>query len=201
MKIFDNWRSWSEAKQPLMTVLPIDTLNSLEHAFTFASVYHGKQTRPNGEPYIIHLFEVVEILLAAGVRKKNVLLAGVLHDVVEDTSCSLQEVHIRFGENVANLVEWLTKPEPGRAESSAQLRVEYIDKFKIAPLDVVAIKLADRLSNVQKLDTHPKLEKQRSYYCETVEKIMPLSKDLPWFNVQFQLWKKKFRFLAKQSQN
>lgn len=197
MKIFDNWSSWSEVKQHLMSVLPIDTLNSLEQAFTFASAYHGQQTRPNGEPYIIHLFEVLEILLASGIREENMLIAGVLHDVVEDTFCSLQEVHIRFGENVANLVEWLTKPDQSITESSAQLRAEYIDRFKIAPLDVVAIKLADRLSNVQKLDTHPKLEKQRSYYWETVEKIIPLSKDLPWFNLQFELWRKKFSFLAK----
>jgi|GEM_PF-6127736 len=55
MKIFDSWKSWAEAKQSLALRLPVDTLNSLEQAFRFATGYHSEQKRPNGDPYIVHL--------------------------------------------------------------------------------------------------------------------------------------------------
>lgn len=201
MKIFDSWKSWAEAKQSLALRLPVDTLNSLEQAFRFATGYHSEQKRPNGDPYIVHLLEVLEILTEGGITDKDILLAGVLHDIVEDTSCSLEEIERNFGVKVANLVEWLTESVLDRKKYAAQARERYLAKLKAAPLDVVVIKLADRLSNVQKLDTHPKVEKQRTYYRETIEKIMPLSKCSPWFSAQFKAWKNQFSFLAESEQS
>jgi (p)ppGpp synthase/HD superfamily hydrolase len=125
----------------------------------------------------------------------------VLHDIVEDTSCALEEIERNFGVKVANLVEWLTESVLDRKKYAAQARERYLAKLKAAPLDVVVIKLADRLSNVQKLDTHPKVEKQRTYYRETIEKIMPLSKCSPWFSSQFKAWKNQFSFLAESEQS
>jgi (p)ppGpp synthase/HD superfamily hydrolase len=184
----------------LKTRLPPDTLAALDQAFVFAIACHGEQTRPNGESYTLHLLEVVEILWeGVGIADEEILLAGVLHDVVEDTSCSLDEIRARFGIGVANLVEWLTMPTRDSEESVEQVREKYFARLHSAPVKAIAIKLADRLSNVQKLDTHPRPEKQKAYYRETVEKIVPLASRIPWFDLQFEAWCERFSYLAERA--
>jgi (p)ppGpp synthase/HD superfamily hydrolase len=198
VKTFDGWESWSEARGDLAICLPPATLAALDCAFTFASTCHGEQTRPNGEPYTHHLLEVVEILLkGAGITDEETLVAGVLHDIVEDTPCSLKGIRARFGSSVADLVGWLTMPTQSDGVSVGQAREEYFAHLQSAPLSAVAVKLADRLSNVQKLEAHPRPGKQKSYYRETVEKVIPLARRIPWFDVQFQTWRERFRYLAE----
>jgi (p)ppGpp synthase/HD superfamily hydrolase len=160
----------------------------LDDAVSFATRWHGDQTRPAGEPYVEHLREATAFLAyGAGVSDREVLRAAVLHDVVEDTPCTLDEVSAAFGPRVATLVDWVTK--------SAD-RDAYLARLRTAPADAQLVKLADRASNVQRLDTHPRPEKQRSYYAETVRAIVPLANAHPWFHDWYAQWQQEFAHLS-----
>jgi (p)ppGpp synthase/HD superfamily hydrolase len=130
-------------------------------------------------------------------RRADVLRAAVLHDVVEDTACTLDEVRERFGDRVATLVDWVTKPPRREARSREEARAAYLDRLRSAPDDAVLVKLADRLSNVQRLDTHPRPEKRRDYYDETVRFILPLAERHPWFLDWYGAWRTEFRRLGE----
>jgi guanosine-3',5'-bis(diphosphate) 3'-pyrophosphohydrolase len=194
--IFSGWPTWSDARLELRGYLDAATIERLDEAMTFALARHAGQTRPHGEPYAEHLFEVLEILVVgAGVRDADVLVAAVLHDVVEDTSTSLEEVTERFGAGVAALVKWLTK-SPGDGDD---VRTTYLTGLRDAPAQAIVVKLADRLSNVQRLDTHPRPAKRASYYRETVDHFLPLAASHPWFSRQFAQWREAFRHLEQHS--
>lgn len=160
----------------------------LDDAVAFAVGWHADQKRPAGEPYVEHLQEATAFLAyGAGVTDPALLHAAVLHDVVEDTDCTLAEVRDTFGTDVATLVDWVTKGDD---------RAAYLDRLRTAPREALLVKLADRASNVQRLDTHPRPEKQRSYYAETVRSIVPLSSAHPWFADWYASWQREFAHLA-----
>ena len=115
------------------------------------------------------------------------LVAAVLHDVVEDTPCTLDEVSIEFGPRVAELVGWVTIPPACPGESRPAVRQAYLRRLRDAPRDAVLVKLADRASNVQTLRNLP-LTEQRSYYEQTVDHIVPLAADKPWFAAWYAGW-------------
>lgn len=192
---FAAWRSWEHARSALTDVLAPDAVERVQEAFEFAVACHAEQVRPAGEPYAEHLLEVLEILvMGAGVRDEPTLATAVLHDVVEDTDCTLEEVQSRFGAEVTELVDWLTKPD-AEPDQAGAARDRYLRRLERAPDRAVDVKLADRLSNVQRLDTHPRPDKQRSYYRETVDSIMPLAVRRPWFATQFSSWRDAYRHL------
>src|SRR6266536_4542236 len=119
----------------------------LDAAVAVATHWHGDQRRPAGEPYVEHLREATAFLAyGAEVTTHPVLTAAVLHDVVEDTPCELSMVRAEFGDEVATLVDWVTKSDDREA---------YLTRLRSAPADALLVKLADRASNVQRLDTHP----------------------------------------------
>ncbi len=193
-----HWHDWGTARTALAGQLPTSTLERLDETWDFAMRCHGDQMRPNNEPYAVHLLEVLEILTqGAGVKDCDILQAGLLHDVVEDTGHSLDEIRDRFGPSVTELVDWMTKPEPKEGEDPAVVREGYLQRFAEAPEAAVTVKLADRLSNVQRLYSHPRPAKQRSYYRETVEQVMPQATRQPWFEGQFAAWQRKFSYLAE----
>ncbi|TDV40681.1 HD domain-containing protein [Actinophytocola oryzae] len=160
----------------------------LDDAVAFATHWHGDQRRPAGEPYVEHLREATAFLAyGAGVASRPALTAAVLHDVVEDTPCTLATVRSTFGEEVATLVDWVTKSGDREA---------YLTRLRSAPTEALLVKLADRASNVQRLDTHPRQEKQRSYYLETVRWIVPLAEGHPWFREWYATWQREFARLG-----
>jgi (p)ppGpp synthase/HD superfamily hydrolase len=160
---------------------------TVAEAVAFATHWHGDQRRPAGEPYVEHLKEATAFLAhGAGVTSPDVLNAAVLHDVVEDTPCPLSTIESSFGPAVATLVKWVTKSTD---------RAAYLSSLREAPADAVLVKLADRASNVQRLDTHPRPEKQRTYYAETVQWIVPLASAHPWFENWYGEWQQKFAYL------
>jgi (p)ppGpp synthase/HD superfamily hydrolase len=167
----------------------------------FAAQRHGTQTRPAGQPYQEHLLEALTVLVeAVGVSDVDTLVAAVLHDVVEDTDTSLDEIRRRFGERSAELVDWVTKPEPAAGQDRTTARTAYLDRLRDAPPAAIEIKLADRLSNVQRLDTHPRPEKRASYYRETVTSIVPLAAGHAWFAAWYGEWRRQFAHLADRPQ-
>jgi (p)ppGpp synthase/HD superfamily hydrolase len=174
--------------------VPEATLAELDRAVGFAAERHGDQRRPAGEPYVEHLLETVDILVdGAGVTDPGVLVAAVLHDVVEDTATSLAEVRESFGADVAALVAWVTKPDGGPGESKDAARLRYLRSLTGAPERAVWLKLADRLSNVQRLETHPRPAKRASYYAETVTHFLPLAEGHPYYELWYAAWREKYR--------
>jgi (p)ppGpp synthase/HD superfamily hydrolase len=181
---FGPHRRWSELRPRLD--LPGSTLAALDHAVAFATERHGDQRRPAGEPYVEHLLETVDVLVnGPGITDPDVLVAGVLHDVVEDTATGLDEVRAAFGADVAELVGWVTKP----AADSGASRDAYLRSLAGAPERAVLLKLADRLSNVQRLETHPRPAKRASYYAETVTYFLPLAARHAWYERWYGAWR------------
>ena len=117
VKLFTDWHDLTAAQAGMRERLPAQTIDRVTEAIEFAQARHGDQRRPTGVPYLEHLLEALEMLVAgAGVTDPDVLAAAVLHDVVEDTGVSNDELAERFGPRVAELVGWVTIPEPGPGE-------------------------------------------------------------------------------------
>jgi (p)ppGpp synthase/HD superfamily hydrolase len=196
VEIFTSWHTWHEAEPELGRLLPAPDRDRVADAVTFALRFHGDQKRPTGAPYAEHLLEALEILVrGARVTDPDVLCAAVLHDVVEDTACSIEDVRAAFGDQVADMVGWVTKPEPEPGTDRRAAKHEYLAGLADAPDDAILVKLADRASNVQTLRNLP-LPKQREYYAQTVGYIMPLAAPRAWWAAWYTTWQEAHRDLA-----
>jgi len=192
MKTFTSWHSWADAEPGLSQRLPAEVVARLARAVEFARLHHGDQRRKTGVPYLEHLLEALEVLVeGAGIASPDVLVAAVLHDVVEDTPVTLDEVSAEFGPRVAELVGWVTIPALGPGET----KLAYLRRLRDAPPDAVLVKLADRASNVQTL-RNLRRPKQGPYYEQTVAYIVPLAADEPWFAAWYADWQAEFADLA-----
>jgi guanosine-3',5'-bis(diphosphate) 3'-pyrophosphohydrolase len=196
MELFTNWHTWQQAEPELRDLLPALDADAVAKAVEFAVRYHGDQTRPTGAPYAEHLLEALEVLVrGAGVTDPGILQAAVLHDVVEDTPCTIEDVRQAFGDRVAAMVGWVTKPEPAEGADRKAAKEAYLSRLRDAPDDAVLVKLADRVSNVQTL-RNLRLPKQRQYYAETVRYIMPLAAQRQWWAQWYASWQQAHRDLA-----
>lgn len=197
MEAFTDWHTWQQAEPGLREQLPAQTVAELGRAVAFAAAHHGDQRRPTGAPYLEHLLEALEVLVrGAQVTSREILCAAVLHDVVEDTDCTLGEVGAAFGGRVAELVGWVTIPEAAPGQDKADLKEAYLHGLRGAPRDAILVKLADRASNVQTLRKLPPA-RQRSYYAQTVRHIVPLAAAQPWFADWYTAWQAEFADLAE----
>lgn len=173
----------------MRTALPENTADSVREAVVFATEWHGTQKRPTGAPYLDHLLEALEILVrGAEVHDTDILCAALLHDVLEDTPCPVAEIAAHFGQRVADLVTWVTKPSGGDKEA-------YLRGLRDAPREAILVKLADRASNVQTLRNLPPA-KAAAYYRQTVAYIVPLAAIHPWFQRWYAEWAKDFADVA-----
>jgi (p)ppGpp synthase/HD superfamily hydrolase len=133
--------------------------NLIERAQLFATAAHGatgQKRKYSGEPYIVHPAQVVDILYSVSGTTPEMIAAGWLHDVVEDTQISLKLIQREFGGTVAELVDWLTdisKPEHGNRAARKQIDREHI---AAAPPGAQTIKLADLIANTQDIVEHDK---------------------------------------------
>ncbi len=141
----------------------------VEKAYVFAKSAHDGQKRNSGEPYFIHVFETAKTLARIGMDTKTIV-AGMLHDVLEDTDTTEETLRAEFGDEIVNLVNGVTKL--GKVKYSGHERhVESLRKFFMAmanDLRILIIKLADRLHNVQTLE-YVREDKQRRIAIETIE--------------------------------
>lgn len=186
MQTFTSWPSWAHAEEPLTRALPAATVDDLRRAVAFAAHRHGAQQRPTGRPYLEHLLEALQVAVAgAELRERDVLVSVVLHDVLEDTSCTEGEVARVFGAEVAAFVRWVTRP-------AGSAKADHLAALARAPRQAVLVKLADRASNVQELERMPWRFQQR-YYLETVAHILPLAGIHPWFAEWFAQWRERWR--------
>ncbi len=178
-----------------------EQLLELEHAIDFATKAHEGQLRKSGEPYIIHPLAVANTLIDWGMDIDTVL-AGVLHDTVEDTSATLEEIESLFGRDVAFLVDGVTKVSQARAgmrnlESYLPQTKDNLSKLLIAvgqDVRVIIIKLADRLHNLSTLQ-YMKPEKQVKIARESIDVFAPMADRLGMGRVRMQIEELAFSYL------
>jgi GTP pyrophosphokinase len=161
---------------------------ALTHAFDFACDRHADQLRRSGDEFITHPVGVAQI--CAGMRlDTETLCAALLHDTVEDTSASLEDVRIEFGEEIAQLVDGVTKLTGMTFESRDERQAENYRKMMVAmatDVRVILIKLADRLHNMRTLGALPK-QKQTAKSRETLEIYAPLAHRLGIHAIKWEL--------------
>ena len=175
---------------------PIADLAGLEEAYRFALEHHAGQMRKSGEPFISHPLEVAMIL--AGLHLDTATLqAALLHDVVEDSAVSLKEIRARFGEEVAALVDGVTKLGRIKFNSLAEAQSQNMRKMLIAmakDIRVILIKLADRLHNMRTLAALPE-ERRHEKAIETMEIYAPLAHRLGMSSIKWELEDLAFYYL------
>jgi GTP pyrophosphokinase len=161
----------------------------IEKAYQMAMKAHQGQMRRSGEPYIIHPLWV-GIILADLEMDKETILAGLLHDAVEDTSMTLEEVSINFGDDVAQLVDGVTKlTQLAYSQDKIEVQAENLRKMFLAmakDIRVIIIKLADRLHNMQTLD-YMTPEKQKEKARETMDIYAPIAQRLGISKIKIEL--------------
>jgi len=188
--------------------LPVNERMILRRAYEFAENAHSGQKRKSGEDYFVHCAEVARILVDLKLDTSTIA-AGLLHDVVEDTPVTLEELEQTFGPEIAALVDGVTKIEkiPLKREDSEELRgrprdreAEFLRKTLRAMSDdvrVILIKLADRLHNLRTLG-HLSRERQIRMAQETTDIFAPLASRLGIWQMKWELEDLAFRYLEPE---
>jgi guanosine-3',5'-bis(diphosphate) 3'-pyrophosphohydrolase len=174
----------------------------VEEAFVYACVHHADQLRKSGEDFIIHPVGVAKI--CAGMRlDTETLCAALLHDTVEDTSASLEEVQAAFGEEIASLVDGVTKLTGLTFQSRDERQAENYRKMMIAmatDIRVILIKLADRLHNMRTIGAMSK-QKQIDKARETLDIYAPIAHRLGIHAIKWELEDLAFQTLHPRKYN
>lgn len=196
---FDKGKALAEFMEYIHTYLTDDECNQVLKAFELADKAHEGQLRASGEPYIMHPLAVAEILAHLQIDHIT-LMAALMHDVVEDTSYSKEDLEKMFGSEVAFLVDGVTKLNQFQYETKEDRQMENYRKMILAmakDVRVVVIKLGDRLHNMRTLK-HMRSDKQKRIAKETLEIFAPLAHRLGIFNVKWELEDLSFRYLEPE---
>ncbi|XLQ12445.1 MAG: bifunctional (p)ppGpp synthetase/guanosine-3',5'-bis(diphosphate) 3'-pyrophosphohydrolase [cyanobacterium endosymbiont of Epithemia adnata isolate EadnSB Bon19] len=169
-------------------------------AFNFAYQLHEGQYRQSGEPYIAHPIAVAGLLRDLG-GDKAMIAAGFLHDVVEDTDVTLEQIEEQFGQEIQNLVAGVTKLSKFNFSSKTEHQAENFRRMFLAmakDIRVIVVKLADRLHNMRTLE-HLKPEKQKRIALETREIFAPLANRLGIWRLKWDLEDLSFKYLEPEA--
>jgi GTP diphosphokinase / guanosine-3',5'-bis(diphosphate) 3'-diphosphatase len=175
---------------------PQDDLTIVKKAYDYSLKHHEGQTRASGEPYLVHPLEVA-LVLADMKMDPVAIAAGLLHDSVEDTSVTIVDIRKEFGEQVAHIVEGVTKISKIDFATREEAQAENLRKMMLAMVDdirVVLIKLADRLHNMRTLE-HLQPDRQRKIAEETLEIYAPIAHRLGMGKIRGELEDLGFLFL------
>ncbi len=179
---------------------PGDDLAPLERAYRFAAELHKNQKRDSGEPYMLHPLHVTDIL--AGLKLDVACLcAGLLHDVVEDTPVTLEDIKKGFGDDVARIVDGVTKLAKLNLYSREDRQAENVRKMLLAMVSdirVILVKLADRLHNMRTLGALSR-ERQLRIAQETMDIYAPIAHRLGMGKVRGELEDLSFQYLEPES--
>lgn len=177
-------------------------ITKITSAYEFAAEKHKDQKRESGEPYITHPIAVAQILVELGMDT-DTICAALLHDVVEDTEASLEDLKKRFGADVANLVDGVTKLNQVSLYSKEEQQAENIRKMLLSmskDIRVIIIKLSDRLHNMRTLAFRNEL-KRRSVSLETMSIFVPLANRLGITKMKEELEDTAFSYLDPYAYN
>jgi len=169
----------------------------INRAYVFSMKAHGSQTRASGDPYYSHPIEVAGILTDLHLDDETIVTA-ILHDTIEDTLATPEEIEKRFGANVARLVDGVTKLSRIEAQSESQRAAENLRKFLLAmsgDIRVLLVKLADRLHNMRTLHFISNVEKRRRIARETMDIYAPLAERIGMYEFMTEMQTLAFREL------
>ena len=182
--------------ETLGSYLPAEHIELVGRAYEFGANAHEGQTRLSGEPYISHPVAVAQFL-ADMHMDAEAICAAILHDVVEDTDISLQDIDDGFGTEIAALVDGVSKLDQIHFHSRAEAQAESFRKMMLAMIEdirVILVKLADRLHNMSTMDAMPR-EKQARIARETLEIYAPIANRLGINHMKVDLEDLGFRYL------
>lgn len=190
----------SEFLDTILEFNPNYDIELIGHAYDVAEEMHRGQLRKSGEPYLIHPMAVAEILADLGMDEETIV-AGLLHDVVEDTSYTEEELIVDFGEDVAMLVDGVTKLASLKFESKEERQAENLRKMFLAMsknIRVLIIKLSDRLHNLRTINymTHDKIIEKCQ---ETLDIYAPLAARLGMYAIKMELEDIALKFLEPEA--
>ena len=181
--------SFLDLKEKITTYIHNERdIKIIEEAYKMAASLHKGQLRKSGEPYIIHPLSVAMILADLRVGP-NTIIAALLHDIVEDTDCSLADLSNKFGSDVAAIVDGVTKVTQMQFTSLEKQQAENHQKMMLAmarDIRVIVVKLADRLHNLRTLEFQA-AHKQARIAQETLEIYAPLAHKLGMFKIKAEL--------------
>jgi GTP diphosphokinase / guanosine-3',5'-bis(diphosphate) 3'-diphosphatase len=191
---------YSELEHKVRLVRPKDDFTQLEKAYRLAADAHKSQLRQSGEPYMVHPLQVTLIL--ADMQMDMVCLeTGLLHDTVEDTSVSIDQIRKTFGEEVARCVDGVTKLSKLNLYSREERQAESVRKMLLAMVNdirVIIVKLADRLHNMRTLGALPQ-ERQERIAQETIDIYAPIAHRLGMGKIRGELEDLSFKYLEPEA--
>jgi GTP pyrophosphokinase len=188
--------------QNIQSYNPDADIAQVEKAITFAKTHHEGQTRKNGDPYYTHPLQVAILLSEIKLDDASIMTA-ILHDTVEDTDATLDDIKKNFGENVSSLVDGVTKLTQIESKTVEGKQAENFRKLVLAmseDIRVLLVKLADRLHNMQTLHHFSdRIDKQRRIARETIEIYAPLAERIGMHKFKEQLEDLSFSFLYPEA--
>jgi GTP pyrophosphokinase len=161
----------------------------IKNAYIFALEHHGTQIRDSGDPFFSHPLEVAEILISLKMDQQTVI-AGILHDTVEDTPATIKTIEKQFGKEIADIVDGVTKLSKFEGATLAQKQAENFKKLLLsaaADIRILIIKLADRLHNMRTLKYKRKKSKRYHIAKETIEIYAPLAERVGMSSIKDEL--------------
>ncbi|PYV95411.1 MAG: GTP pyrophosphokinase [Acidobacteria bacterium] len=185
-----------ELMRRMRATRPNDDLGLIRKAYEYSQKHHAGQTRASGEPYLVHPLEVA-LVLSEMKMDPVAIVAGLLHDSVEDTSVTIVDIRKEFGEEVAHIVEGVTKISAIDFASREEQQAENLRKMVLAMVDdirVVLIKLADRLHNMRTLE-HLPIERQQKIAQETLDIYAPIAHRLGMGKIRGELEDLGFKYV------
>ena len=185
-----------ELLRTMRATRPSDNLELVRKAYEYSQKIHSGQTRASGEPYLVHPLSVA-LVLAEMKMDPVAVAAGLLHDSVEDTSVTVVDIRKEFGEQVAHIVEGVTKISQIDFATREEQQAENLRKMMLAMVDdirVVLIKLADRLHNMRTLE-HLPTDRQHKIAQETLEIYAPIAHRLGMGKIRGELEDLGFRYI------
>ena len=168
---------------------PEEELDIIERAYIYSARAHEGQVRLSGEPYLSHPLEVANILADMKMDVESIA-AGLLHDVLEDTSATKKDMQEIFGKGVAHIVSGVTKISKLQSGTKAAQQAESLRKMILAmanDIRVILVKLADRVHNMRTLKYHKTPEKQAAIAQETLDIYAPIASRLGIFKMKYEL--------------
>ena len=172
----------------LETYLPLEQVEQIREAYEFGAAAHEGQKRRSGEPYISHPVAVADLLADLHMDGQTVV-AAILHDVIEDTPMAKDDIASRFGAEVAEIVDGVSKLDQVQFKSRAEAQAESFRKMLLAmvrDIRVIMVKLADRTHNMRTLGSMPP-PKRRAIARETLEIYAPIANRLGIYNIKNEL--------------